>query len=98
MTYAYGAVVLNAGCSEIKDNKAVKTFMRRSNACFQIEKINEISLHTYEHVTKRVVNVENGIYRYDNPSARIEKSKYHIIHVTHSLLENDVMFLIPAYY
>lgn len=39
--------------------------------------------------------MENGIYRRDNPSSRIEKSKRHMIQVTHSLLENNVIFYSP---
>ena len=51
-----------------------------------------------EHVTKHVANVKNNIYRHDNSSLRIEKSKCHMIKVMHIFLETDVIFLIPIYY
>lgn len=61
----------NVGMSESRDNnrggedikKAIKYLF------FQMEKERGEPL---EHATKRVANVNNGIYRYDTSSSRIE--------------------------
>ena len=52
----------------------------------------------YEHVTKHVANMKNDTYTSNDPSYITEESKCHMIQVMHSFVENDIIFLIPAYY
>ena len=97
MTYVCGCTHSESreGYSESRDedNRVVKAFINRINTCLRMEK-RRFPVVALEHVTKRVANVKkNGFYRKDNTS-----TPNVTIQFTHSLLENDIIFLTPAYY